>query len=99
MKCKFLKVAFVVTIAMVGGINVFNAQNSEALSDVVLANVEALANNEFEVPNCSNPNGYKIWYTEKDETLPNGAIRNQKRGFYDCCYVKEEGYLPSGSCV
>lgn len=40
---KFVKIAFVVAIAIVSGINVFNAQKSESLSDVVLANVEALA--------------------------------------------------------
>ena len=43
MKKNILKVAFVAAIAVVCGINVFNAQNSEALSEVVIANVEALA--------------------------------------------------------
>ena len=38
-----MKVAFVAAIALVSGINVFNAQKSEVLSDTVLANVEALA--------------------------------------------------------
>lgn len=37
MKKKILKVAFVVAIALVSGINVFNAQKSEMLSDVALA--------------------------------------------------------------
>ena len=46
MKRKFVKVAFIAVIAMVSGINVFNAQKSETLSDTVLANVEALADNE-----------------------------------------------------
>ena len=46
MKSKFLKIAFVIAITMVAGINVFNAQKSEALSDVGLANVEALASME-----------------------------------------------------
>ena len=46
MKTKILKYVFVVAIAMVGGINVFNAQKSEPLSDVALANVEALAQSE-----------------------------------------------------
>ena len=46
MKTKILKYVFVVAIAMVAGINVFNAQKSEALSDVALANVEALASTE-----------------------------------------------------
>ena len=35
--------AFVAAIAMVSGISVFNAQKSEVMSDVVMANVEALA--------------------------------------------------------
>ena len=43
MNKKILKAAFVVAIAMVSGINVFNAQKTEVLSDTVLANVEALA--------------------------------------------------------
>ena len=46
MKKNLLKVAFVVAIAIVSGINVFNAQKLEALSDVGLANVEALASME-----------------------------------------------------
>ena len=47
MKKKILKVAFVVAIALVSGLNVFNAQKSEMLSGVALANVEALAMDEI----------------------------------------------------
>ena len=46
MNKKFIKVAFVAAIAMVGGVNVFNAQKAEVLSDVAMANVEALAQTE-----------------------------------------------------
>lgn len=46
MNKKVMKVAFIAAIAMVTGINVFNAQQSEPLSDVVMANVEALAEGE-----------------------------------------------------
>ena len=46
MKKNILKVAFVAAIALVSGINVFNSQKTENLSDVVLANVEALAMDE-----------------------------------------------------
>ena len=46
MNKKILKAAFIAAIAMVSGMNVFNAQKSEVLSDVVLANVEALARTE-----------------------------------------------------
>ena len=48
MKKNILKVAFVAAIALVSGINVFNSHKTETLPDVVLANVEALANDEFE---------------------------------------------------
>ena len=49
MKTKILKYVFVVAIAMVSGINVFNAQKSVQLSDIALANVEALADDEVVV--------------------------------------------------
>ena len=48
MNKKFIKVAFVAAIAMVSGVNVFNAQKVNALSDIVLANVEALASSEYD---------------------------------------------------
>lgn len=51
MKSKFVKVAFIAVIAMVSGINVFNAQKSDALSDIALANVEALAGEEWDGDN------------------------------------------------
>ena len=40
MNQKVLKVALVAAIALVSGINVFNAQKSETLSDIALANVK-----------------------------------------------------------
>lgn len=46
MNKKVLKVAFVAAIALVSGINVFNAQKSVPLSDIAMANVEALAGDE-----------------------------------------------------
>ena len=46
MKKNIMKAAFVAAIAMVSGINVFNAQKSDVLSDTILANVEALAQTE-----------------------------------------------------
>jgi len=62
-----MKVAFVAAIAMVSGINVFNAQKSETLSDVALANVEALAQSESDgicrinIDYTSICNYYEIW--------------------------------------
>ena len=60
MNKKVLKVAFVAAIALVSGINVFNARKSEVLSDTVLANVEALAaDSEGSGPNW---NGHTMDY-------------------------------------
>ena len=42
----FVKIVFVVAIAVVSGINVLNACKSAGLSDVAMANVEALAEGE-----------------------------------------------------
>lgn len=43
MNKKVVKVAFIAAIAIVSGINVFNVQKSDVLSGVIMANVEALA--------------------------------------------------------
>ena len=48
MKTKILKAIFVAVVAMVAGINVYNAQKTKVLSDVAMANVEALANGGWE---------------------------------------------------
>lgn len=46
MKTKLLNIGLVIVIAIVAVINVFNSQKSEVLSDVAMANVEALADDE-----------------------------------------------------
>ena len=56
MKTNLLKVAFVAAIALVSGVNVFNAQKTNALSDIALANVEALAELELGRDDCE-PSG------------------------------------------
>ena len=54
MKRKVMTTAFVVAIAIVSGINVFNAQKPAVLSDVALENVEALAAGEV-IPGYTGP--------------------------------------------
>ena len=63
MKKKMLKVAFVAAIVMVSGINVFNAQKTEIMSDIAMANVEALAQGEITVltPCFQVPDNYCIY--------------------------------------
>ena len=72
MNKKFIKVAFVAAIAMISRVNVFNAQKVNALSEIALANVEALAQGEIgtggytkSTGNCSGPVYYKKWVSCK----------------------------------
>ena len=78
MKTNLLKVAFVAAIALVSGLNVFNAQKSDLLSDIALANVEALADEESDLADA-------IWNRE-DYTLDNGlpAATCWKGGNQNC---------------
>ena len=47
MKKNMMKAALVAVVGLIAGINVFNAQKSDVMSDVAMANVEALADNEL----------------------------------------------------
>ena len=50
---KFLKYAFVAALVTVAGYGVYASQKSDAVSDLMLANVEALARYEVN-PDCPN---------------------------------------------
>ena len=79
MKKNILKVAFVAAIVMTTGIQVFNAQKSEALSEVAMANVEALAADDDSTEICEkrvgsdikNPSGdsYHVWLDMINKTF------------------------------
>lgn len=43
MKSRLFKIAFVAVLAIVSGVTAYHAQDKETLSDLALANVEALA--------------------------------------------------------
>lgn len=77
---KVLKVAFAAVVAMVAGINVFNAQKYVELSDIGKENVEALADNE------SDSDLAKKQWNRYDYTLDNGmpAVNCWKEGGDDC---------------
>ena len=76
MKSKLLKIAFVVAIVVVSVFNVYNALNADDLSDLALANVEALANDEYSKPQ----------WNRYDYTLDNGtAAHNCWKGGTSSC--------------
>ena len=82
MRKNIIKVAFVAAIAMVSGINVFNAQKLEELSDVALANVEALADD------IEKTEKYKyVYYKEPgDPGYPETiCVCSGKNGDLFCC--------------
>lgn len=72
MKKNILKATLFVAIALVAGYNVHNSQTTEGMSDLQLANIEALAKPEINKENClseineecyvavSTPNGGRV---------------------------------------
>ena len=86
MKKNILKVAFVAAIAMATGIQVFNVQKSEALSEVAMANVEALANAR-QATVCSG--FYYVCSSELDSFLTEKAKN---------CDIDEVGYAILHDC-
>ena len=55
---KIMKIAFVAAFAAVAGYGVYANQQSEAMSDLMLANVEALASGESSTTNRYQTMGY-----------------------------------------
>ncbi len=74
MKKNMIKVAFVAVIAVACGLNVFNSQKSETLSEVALANVDALASVNPLCPNGCLGNGDGCycngWFETRKEAGP-----------------------------
>lgn len=86
MKKNLIKSVFVVAVAILAGINVFNAQKTVVLSDVAMANVEALANDESgrcTESNCKRVESGTCYYYNLDN-LGNICETGEKRPFaYD----------------
>ena len=74
---KYLKFAFVAAFAAIAGYGVYTSQKTNAMSELVLANVEALATPEQPSTNlCSWPSDSDCWALHptdpsKDEVVPN----------------------------
>ncbi|OUN80032.1 MULTISPECIES: NVEALA domain-containing protein [unclassified Bacteroides] len=71
MKSRFLKITFAAALAVVAGVTAYQAQDKEVMSDLALANVEALAGGELSggftktTGNCPDPVSYKKWVSCK----------------------------------
>ena len=70
---KVVKLAFVAAFVAVAGYGVYANQTSDAMSDLALANVEALAMDEYPDPDPIDPNkayGYQLQNCYDKSNLP-----------------------------
>ena len=58
MEKSILKASIVAVFALIAGFNVYNAQKSDVMSDLALANVEALASDKSSTTNRYQTMGY-----------------------------------------
>ena len=94
MNMKHIKATLVAVVALMGGIHVFNAQKSESLSDIALANVEALANDEGTLDkDCHYVNGVT------NIQLAESFWHDTKHRYYDCCGTQVDGYDYDDKCM
>ena len=77
MKKNILKATLVAAFALIAGINVYNAQKSDVMSEMALANVDALAQGEVIVgmPCACVPNSTCIYFYPDYFEIP-GAFHN-----------------------
>ncbi len=81
MKKNILKATLVAAFVLIAGFNVYNAQKSDVMSDLALANVEALAGGEGSGGGCH----YRITYQcgIVDSTVPwRPTLNTQKDATY-----------------
>ena len=73
---KFLKYAFVVAFVTVAGYGVYASQKSDAMSDIMLANVEALAD-----INETDSSGQTLYCCGNEDTCAKGEDEDTGEGF------------------
>ncbi|NPD91634.1 NVEALA domain-containing protein [Xylanibacter muris] len=84
-----LKFALCAVVLVCSGITGYLSMPKTQESNMLMENVEALAN-VGEEP-CNSINGYRQWKV-------NGNWFESKKEFYDCCDMKQEGYSPKENC-
>ena len=97
MKKKIIKVALVAVVGLIAGINVFNAQKSDVMSDIALANVEALAAGESSNGKCPTGgmanNVCPIWHVSYTTSSDGVSVTCSTGGSYKCI----DGVCPHGN--
>lgn len=84
MKHNFLKIALVAAVVATAGYGVYENQRQDMMSEVILANVEALA--RYETNDCHYVNG--VTNIQLEESF----WHSTKHSYYDCCGNPVEGY-------
>lgn len=76
MKKKIFNVGVFVAVALVAGYNVYSSQKSDDMSDIALANVEALANDEAFCSSCRECTGHYYVCESNYDSFWNDMLRN-----------------------
>jgi len=87
---KFFISASIAAALGAGSFAGFRALNPAELSDIELANIEALAEDEND---CHYINGYARWYIDAPAS---NSLREQ---FSDCCGRTVTAYSPQDHCL
>ena len=75
MKKNILKATLVAAFGLIAGFNVYNSQKSDVMSDLALANVEALASGEIDV---NTSYGYGLHIPEHTRSHSGGVFTSNK---------------------
>ena len=89
MKQKIRIVAMAALVAAVGLGSYMYGRQETNMTDLMLENVEALADNESD---CHYTNGYKAIQLEES------FWHDVKKRYYDCCGLQVDGYNDDGPC-
>ena len=86
MKKNILKATVVAAFALIAGFNVYNSQKAEGMSELALANVEALADSDEGNSDCHYSNGVT------NIQLSSSFWHSKLHYYYDCCGNQIKGY-------
>lgn len=87
---KLIIVAFVAAITTIAGYNIYSSQANEKLSNLMLANIEALANNGESGADPNTAYGYKLINCKKNGAII-GARCSLNQPSDECKYNNEWG--------
>lgn len=91
MKKTMISAVFAALLAAGGYFSRQALNTPSGMSELELANAEALSDEENN--DCHYVNGWSMWDIESLDSSVS------KKSFYDCCGIKVEGYNPTDRCI